>query len=222
MMRLYELKNTYDIVISLGAPCQTAEQLRRHELRTFSGPFDWTVLESVECLVKALDTRFENYFLRENLVVDGEGEHNYLIYDTYYECMSVHDFPLVDHPDHIFDLYPAFIQKMQRRINRFYERIEKSKLTLFVRYHADYEETKLLQKSLKTLTKNRFVLLVLNESDSAALMEEDWNIENTCALRIKQTNLLRWSGYDPHWHIILDGVSVKNKGEKKIAGDPEI
>ena len=221
-MHLYELKNTYDIAISLGAPCQTAEQLRRHDLRTFSGPFDWSVLESVECLVRALNTRFENFFLRENLIVDGEGDHYYLIYDTYYEYMSVHDFPLVDHPDQIFDAYPAFIEKIQRRINRFYEKVEKSKLTLFVRYHADFEETKLLQKSLAALTKNRFVLLVLNESDTAALVEEDWNLENTCALQIKQTNLLRWSGYDPHWDIIFDGVSVKDKGLKKITGDPVI
>lgn len=221
-MRLFELKNKYDIAISLGAPCQTAEQLRRHGLRTFSGPFDWTVLESVECLVKALDSRFENYFLRENLVVDGEGEHNYLIYDKYYQCMSVHDFPLVDFPDQIFDAYPAFVEKMQRRINRFYEKINKSKLTLFVRYHATFEETLLLRKSLASLTKNRFVLLVLNESDTAALVEEDWNLENVCALRIKQTKLLRWSGYDPHWHIILDGITVRDEGAKKIEGDPVI
>ena len=221
-MRLYELKNKYDIAISLGAPCQTAEQLRRHGLRTFSGPFDWTVLESVAHLVKAIDSRFANYFLRENLIVDGEGDHHYLIYDTYYECMSVHDFPLVDDPDEIFDAYPAFVEKMWRRINRFYEKIEKSKRTLFVRYHATYEEAKLLQKSLAALTQNQFVLLVLNESGTAALEEEDWNLENTCALRIKQTKLLRWSGYEPHWDIIFDGVSVKDKGGKKISSDPQI
>ena len=40
--------------------------------------------------------------------------------------MSVHDFPHVEHDDltKIFNAYPQFIDKMRRRIQRFYSEIE--------------------------------------------------------------------------------------------------
>ena len=130
-MKLSDIKGTYDLALSLGAPCQPAEQLRRHGLRSFSGPFDWTVLESVPCLIKAIESKFDNYFSFNNLVLKGRHDHTYLIFDQLYQCMSVHDFPLVanDNIDMIFDAYPLFIEKMQRRIKRFYERISQSKKT---------------------------------------------------------------------------------------------
>ena len=221
-MRFFEIKKEYDIAISLGAPCQPAEQLRRHKLRTFSGPFDWTVLESVPCLIKAIDNRFENYFARENLSVRGVEDHTYRIFDELYQCMSVHDFPLVDDPDKIFDAYPAFIEKMQRRIHRFFEKIEKNKEVLFVRYHANYEETEALCASLEKLAGDQFTLLLLNESKTAALEEDRWDIKNTCAMRIKQSFDLSWSGYSPHWHILLDGISVRDRGVEKVNDDPRI
>ncbi|MDL2323630.1 papain-like cysteine peptidase [Ruminococcaceae bacterium OttesenSCG-928-A16] len=217
-MKLSQIKGVYDCAISLGAPCQPAQQLKMHNLRSFSGPFDWTVLESVPCLIKAIDTKFENYFALENLTVKEKHGHTYLVYDELYECMSVHDFPYVenDDPSKIFDVYPAFIEKMQRRIQRFYSRISDSQRTLFVRFHASHQDAQNLQKYLKALVKNDFTLLVLNETDTPRLIEENWDIENTYAARIFQTPEIPWQGYTPHWDQILSGISLNNTAHNPL------
>lgn len=209
-MNLSEIKGRYDLAISLGAPCQTAEQLKRHGLRTFSGPFDWTVLESVPCLIKAIDSNFDQYFERANLVYKGKLDHTYSIFDTNYQCMSVHDFPHVEGDDEIkmFDSYPDFIEKMRRRIQRFYERISESNKTLFVRYHSSYEDALALEQCLSKLTNDKFVLVILNETHSRDLQEENWDIKNTYVANICQAPDVPWQGYSPHWDIILNGISL--------------
>lgn len=212
MLQLDDIKGEYDIAISLGASCQTAEQLRKHGLRCFAGPFDWTVLESVPCLINAINNRFDNYFNIDNLTVQEKHDHTYLVFDKLYQCMSVHDFPIVDNESKIFDVYPEFIAKMQRRIDRFYDRIKKSKKTLFVRFHSNYEETKALQECLKVLTDNKFVLIILNETNSYEFIQEEWGggLDNTFAARIYQTKEVTWKGYSPHWDTILGGISVSD------------
>lgn len=207
------IKRKYDIAISLGAPCQVAEQLRKRGLRTFAGPFDWTVLESVDCLIKAIDCGFKDYFHMDNLENRGRHDHTWLIFDKEYQCMSVHDFPLVEE-DHIFDVYPEFMEKMNRRIKRFYERIESSSCTLFVRMHASYEDTKRLSECLRKLTNNRYCLIVVNETESYDFIEEDWDIPNTYAARVRQTPDMPWQGYDPHWDKILEGISVTDQSNR--------
>lgn len=208
-MRLSEIQGEYEVAISLGAPCQVAQQLKSHGLRTFSGPFDWTVLESVDCLIKAIDTRFQNYFHMSNLEKRGKHHQGWLVFDREYQCMSVHDFPLIPEKD-AFDYYPEFIEKMNRRIRRFYEKIGNSKKTLFVRMHATYEETVKLSDCLKKLTHDRYALIVVNETDSFDLIEEDWDIPNTYAARIRQTPDMSWQGYDMHWDEILHGICVND------------
>ncbi len=222
-MDLAELKGIYDIAISLGAPCQPAEQLRQHGLRTFSGPFDWTVLEDVSSLIRAIDHKFENYFNLKNLVIKGKHDHTYLVFDEQYQCMSVHDFPHVknDDPNLVFSAYPSFIEKMYRRIDRFYEKIQKSEKTLFVRYHASYEDTIALQQCLSNLTNNKFALIILNESHSENLIEEDWDVDNTYAAQINQGPQVSWQGYTPHWDYILDGISICDN-HATIIDDPII
>lgn len=217
-MKQKDLKGKYDLVVSLGAPCQVAEQMRRHDLRKCALPFDWTVLESVECLVKAIDNNFEDYFKRENMEVKNRHDHTYLVWDNKYEVMSVHDFPLVDDDDEekIFSAYPEFSEKMRRRIERFYEEIGQSKKTLFIRYHSSYEDTVKLQECLKKLTNNRFKLIVLNETQEREMIEEDWNIENTYAAQICQAPDIPWQGCQEHWDYVLKGVKVKGQRKNKL------
>jgi hypothetical protein len=135
-MELDAIKGTYDIAISLGGPCQVAEQLRRHNLRTCAGPLDWTVLDSTPHLIKAINNRFDGYFNWDHLDIRGKHEHNRLVFENEYHCLSVHDFLWDEDPQSVRDQYPAFIERMQRRINRFYEKAKPGVRALFVRLHA--------------------------------------------------------------------------------------
>lgn len=210
-MRLSDIKGEYDIAISLGAACQVAEQLKRHNLRTFSGPFDWTVIEAVDRLIMAIDNRFRNYFHMDHLENHGKHDHTWLIFDREYHCMSVHDFPLGPE-DQVFANYPQFIEKMTRRINRFYEKTGQSGKTLFVRMHATYDDAVRLSECLRKLTDDRYTLIVVNETESFDFIEEDWEIPNTYAARVRQTPDMPWQGFDPHWDKILNGISVREIG----------
>ncbi|MCI9570638.1 MAG: hypothetical protein HFG14_12355 [Lachnospiraceae bacterium] len=212
-MKREELAGSYPLVVSLGAPCQVAHQMKRHHLRKCSLPFDWTVLESVPCLIKAIENNFDSYFARENLMVKGKHDHTYLIFDERYQCMSVHDFPHVEHDDltKIFNAYPQFIDKMRRRIQRFYSEIYGAgggTNILFIRYHASYEDARSLSECLKRLTNNHYKLIVLNEAKEKKFIEENWEIENTYAARVCQTADVPWSGYDAHWDIVLEGITL--------------
>ena len=211
-MLLEELKGGYDLALSIGAACPPAWHLRRHGLRAFSGPFDWVVIVSVPHTIKAIESKFSNYFARENLVVQKRHEHHYLVMDELNQCLSVHDFPLVegDDPERIFDSYPEVIKKMQRRIDRFYERIARSKRTLFVRFHATCEEARALSQCLDALTSGKFSLIVVNETPSETMIEEGWDIKNTYAAQLYQTPDMRWQGHDPHWDHILSGIYLND------------
>lgn len=211
-MKQKKLRGKYDLVVSLGAPCQVAEQMNRHNLRVQAFPFDWTVLENVECLINAIENGFEDYFSLENMEVQKRHEHTYLVFDNKYQVMSVHDFPIVEDDDRekIFSVYPVFHEKMQRRIKRFYNEIKKSRRTLFIRYHASHEDTIKLQKCLKAITNNHFALIVLNETQSRDLLEEEWYIDNTYTAKICQAPDIPWQGCQEHWDYVLKGISLKN------------
>ena len=220
-----KIRGEYDIVYSLGAPCQVAEQMKRHQLRLTSGPFDWTVLESVPQLIRALDTRFEGYFAKENLEIRERGTDGWLVWDKGYEVMSVHDFPLTESEEReeILQAYPAFQEKLKRRIDRFYDRVSKSGMTLFIRYHGSREDTERLSECLDRLTGGKYRLLMLNETKERAYIEENWKIPNTYAARICQAEDIPWQGCGPHWDRALKGVRVKAaQQDESLKEDPNI
>lgn len=226
-MKREELEGSYGLVVSLGSFCQVAYQMKKHKLRRCSLPFDWMVLESVPCLIMIMKNKFDGYFSKENLTVKGKHDHTYLVYDEKYQCMSVHDFPHVenDNTERIFDIYPQFIEKIQRRIDRFYVEIGNANANdtdvLFIRYQASYDEAVSLSACLKTLTNNHYKLIVLNETKEKTFFEETWDIENTYAARIYQSENIPWSGYDAHWDLVLNGITLQNPVEEYVLKNPD-
>ena len=56
----------------------------------------------------------------------------YCIKDTYYNCFSMHDFPINSEKD-LKSTYPSFKAKLDTRINQFLEKINSSESILFIR-----------------------------------------------------------------------------------------
>jgi len=147
-MKLIDIQRNYDTVISLGGSCQVAAQMARHSLRTFSGPIDWFIFSSVPCLIKALCSEFLGFMDYQNLEIMGSSDMNYVVRDSVFDCYSYHDFPLSCNED-ISSHYPQFKEKIDRRIQRFYQKLKNKESILFIRLLGESDDIRELESVLK-------------------------------------------------------------------------
>ncbi|HWJ78777.1 MAG TPA: DUF1796 family putative cysteine peptidase, partial [Niallia sp.] len=57
-MKLEEIKGSYNLFVSLGSWCGPSLNLRRHQLRKYSFPLDWSISNSLSDVNRLLRTRF--------------------------------------------------------------------------------------------------------------------------------------------------------------------
>jgi len=210
-MHLNEIQRSYDTVISLGGSCQVAAQMARHSLRTFSGPLDWFIFSSVPCLSKALNGGFQGFMDYQNLEIIGPSETNYVLKDSVFNCYSYHDFPLSSNGD-ISSYYPEFKEKINRRVRRFYHKMEAKKSILLIRLYGECDEIRGLRTILSNLTKADVTLLVVNHSTEPGIKEIDWNLAKVCSVQIYNPPNL-WSGCNQDWDVLLSGVKTMDNLE---------
>ncbi|WP_336771382.1 papain-like cysteine peptidase [Bacillus bombysepticus] len=223
-MNLEDLKKSYDIVVSLGGLCQVTNQLKRHNLRTFSGPLDWFYYPSLSDTNRLLQNRFKKFMELENMVVEGSESYGliesefdnqtkwseritYCIKDTYYNCFSMHDFPI--NPEENWKVtYPSFKAKLSTRINRFLEKITSSESILFIRIWGNRDEAVELQKVLSKITNKDFNILIVNFAEGIPdVVEQNWGISRVCSIEIPRYQD-RWEGDDSDWDKILNKITL--------------
>jgi Putative papain-like cysteine peptidase (DUF1796) len=222
-LKLKDIKRSYDVVVSLGSWCGVANEMKRHQLRRFSGPFDWITTPSLSVINRLLINRFEGFMEMENMkfvkyskfLVDSSTENEevteretYIIMDTKYNIASYHDFPVIPNQSWTAD-YPSYKEKLHRRINRFFEKINNSKLTLFIRYNASYSEVAELRSILSRLTKGKFHILNVNPVEGLQTVREiNWDIDGVVCIEIPYlpTDKTQWNSQD--WDFILNGIKV--------------
>lgn len=134
-------KKTYDIIYSLGSNCSAAGFLNKHYLRVSSGPFDWWMMQNpcednFECRARLVCSHFSNFLKKENLeyVELPEDEPRDPDFDPYLDhgypgIYLPHDFPIGEPMEQNYDMVKA---KYDRRIARFYEKIQASDRVLLV------------------------------------------------------------------------------------------
>lgn len=205
-MQLKDIQRNYDTVISLGGSCQVAAQMARHSLRTFSGPVDWFIFPSVLCLTKTIDSGFQGFMGYQNLEILSSNEMNYVVRDKFYDCYSYHDFPLSCNGD-ISSFYPQFKEKIDRRIQRFYQKLMDKDSILFIRLTGESKDIRELASVLDRLTKSDFKLLVVNHSTEQTVKEVAWDIPKVCSVEIYNPPNL-WSGCDQDWDVLLNGINT--------------
>lgn len=177
-MNLEDIQKSYGLIVSLGGLCQVTNQIKRHHLRTFSGPLDWFYYPSLSDVNRLLQNRFEKFMKLENMVIEGSESYGliesefdnqtkwaeritYCIKDTYYNCFSMHDFPINSEKDWK-STYPSFKSKLGTRINRFLEKINSSESILFIRIWGNRDEAVELQNVLSEITNKDFNILIVN------------------------------------------------------------
>ncbi|MFO6559924.1 papain-like cysteine peptidase [Bacillus cereus] len=223
-MNLEDIQKSYGVIVSLGGLCQVTNQIKRHNLRTFSGPLDWFYYPSLSDVNKLLQNRFKKFMKLENMVIEGSESYGliesefdnqikwaeritYCIKDTYYNCFSMHDFPINSEKD-LKSTYPSFKAKLDTRINRFLEKINSSESILFIRIWGNRDEAVELQNVLSKITNKDFNILIVNFKEGISnIVEQNWGISRVCLIELPRYQD-RWEGDDSDWDVILNKITL--------------
>ncbi|MED3282302.1 DUF1796 family putative cysteine peptidase, partial [Bacillus thuringiensis] len=131
----------------------------------------------------------------------------YCIKDTYYNCFSMHDFPIDSEKDWK-STYPSFKAKLDTRINRFLEKINSSESILFIRIWGNRDEAVELKKVLSEITNKDFNILIVNfKEDISNIVEQNWGISRVCSIELPRYQD-RWEGDDSDWNYILNKITL--------------
>lgn len=208
-------KRTYDFVISLGSACQTAYQIKRHGLRQNSGPFDWVIIPCAS-LTEVLRQDFETFCSLPDLRIVDEKNGHYTVEDSRYRIRSMHDFHVRESGGDVWADYPAFREKMDRRISVFRRQLETAWSILFVQCGATKLESIALFEVLKAKRPGRRTeLLVVSDLDE---FDEDWQIPGITSRRIRMPRSAEggWKGDGKDWHAALKGIALKKTSFRQL------
>lgn len=127
------MKKTYDLIYSIGYACASTAYLKMHFLRSFSGPFDWTTNTDFASHLDIILNDFKDFMNKEDFVShtnwQGEQDRCDVYINKKTNMVFPHDF-LLDVP---FDeIFPLVKEKYERRIARFYKKIQESEKVLLV------------------------------------------------------------------------------------------
>lgn len=216
-LNLHEIRGSYDLIVSLGSACGPASHLRRHNLRRFSMPFDWVVSNSLSDVNRLLENNFKGFMDLKNMsLIEGsdffvrdevvQPVKSYFIKDTFYNIISVHDFPVIKDQDWT-ETYPSYKEKLNMRINRFLEALKNSHSVLFVRWAGCYDDVVELQSVLSKMIKNKFNILILVPSDTLqGVAEINWGLDRVCSIMVPNR-----SADNSIWDYLLNGITLTNR-----------
>ncbi|CAL6059951.1 Conserved_hypothetical protein [Hexamita inflata] len=224
-------KQEYDGIFTLGVWCQTGAALLARKLFMIYGPFHGFGIKTWENLIQILDSRFENYWELENLII-GKPEENYSqryldvrqmlkVYDNFYDMYSNHNF---DQSDNTPDLksYPRFSKLMKNQINIFLKQNLKYERVLFV--------LKILSQPLNRTTITEQNLIDLNRVLTQIRNGKHFDVKLS-VLKNQVNDVLEWKhkhklnnfhiyGYEIEWNMdVFDKDWEEMLGNVKLASN---
>lgn len=209
-MSLEDIKGTYDSVFSLGDLCLTSIQLKKNNLRPFSGVLDWMASPSLSNVNRLLKNRFVGFMDLPNLRIIGYASDQLIcVSDDGYQIVSNHNFEVGKNTLSHLGGYPEVREKFDRRIKRFLEKMETSKRILFVRTEGTFEEVLELESILSKMVKHDFRILIVNHTDVSGLTEKNWPIERVSVVELPNRDI--WNANDHFWKMMFDGVQLSGK-----------
>ncbi|MED1203451.1 DUF1796 family putative cysteine peptidase [Heyndrickxia acidicola] len=207
-MSLEEIKGEYDAIFSLGHLCLAGLQLKKNQLRPFSGVLDWMGSNSLPDVNRLLKNRFAGFMDFKNLAIRGyANEYNLLVEDEVYHIFSNHDFAADKNTLTHLAAYPEVKEKFNRRIKRFLEKMETSKRILFVRTEGSFADVLELESVLSDLVKHDFRILVVNHTNVQGLVEKEWPVERVAVVELPNKEI--WEENDQLWKTILSDVHLR-------------
>ncbi|NOU67025.1 hypothetical protein GC096_23555 [Paenibacillus sp. LMG 31461] len=205
----------YKAYISLGSTCQTAYQLKRLGLRKFAGPLDWFVSDSIGGVVRLIDHRFNGFMELSQLELIGTTNECFVVRDNANDVISFHDFPLSLTAGRWWEAYPAFKQKLNRRVDRFLITIQGQPI-LFIRTNSNRKEAQEIHAALKRLVHGKFHLLIVNnhQEDSKVVTYEDWGLSGISSVLLPKGE--DWRGFNQAWDTCMNGFKLKASSHRRV------
>lgn len=155
--------------VSLGAACPTASSMSKYGLRSWSGPFDWLVTESLEWVLYFIENSFVDFLERKNLERFKGSPKKFIDKKSGFIFLHDQECPFEDR-------FEELKQKYQKRIDRFMEEIRNP--TCFLRSVIESAELSYITKNVAYINRiiknknstNELVLLIHREVDIPADM----------------------------------------------------
>lgn len=206
-MNLAQIKGEYDAIFSLGDLCLTSIQLKRNNLRPYSGPLDWLASPRLLSVSELFENHFIGFLEFENLRVIGYADANICVSDDAYHLVSNHDFSTDKNTLEHLGSYSEVMEKYNRRIQRLLKALKTSKRILFVRTEGTLEEVAVLEEVLSSLVSHDFNILLINHTAVQGLVEKNWPLNRVCSIELPNTEI--WQGNNALWDIVLSGIRLK-------------
>ncbi|MEK4677438.1 MULTISPECIES: DUF1796 family putative cysteine peptidase [Bacillus] len=183
-MKLIDVQGEYNAIFSLGGRCLASYRLVQYRLRLYTGVIDWMLSPKLLKVIDLLENRFGDFMKKENLLWDGYDVSGkcLLLTDKVYDITSVHDFPITRNTPENWVMYEEFRVTLDRRIQRFLNKLETCQKILFVRIGGTYEEAKRLETVLSKMIQGEFRVLLINDIDGDTVVEYDWDLLYTCSI----------------------------------------
>lgn len=207
-MELGGIKGNFDAIYSLGHNCLSGVQMAKNGLRHYAGVIDWMGSPLLSGVSNMLRNRFAHFMELRNMAITGidPNAHCYLVRDSAYHIISNHDFSLEANTPSQLITYPQFKERINRRIQRFLDKLENSHRMLLIRTECTFAEALELQEVIRALRPHRdFRILVVNHAPVQDIVELHWPLESVCALHIPQAADFFYEN-DAYWRSILSGI----------------
>ncbi|MCM3197168.1 DUF1796 family putative cysteine peptidase [Priestia megaterium] len=207
-MSLENIKGTYDTFFSLGDLCVSAIQLRKNNLRPFAGPLDWVGSSSLSNVNRILQNQFAGFLELQNLrAVTYASDSDLWVFDEIQNIVFNHDFKTDKNTLSNLATFPEVKEKYNRRIKRFFEKMESSQRILFIRTEAELEEVLILESILSSIVKNDFRILIVNHSNVTEMVEKEWSLNRVSIVELPEEG--KWDTNDVYWKKIFEKVYFK-------------
>lgn len=198
----------FDAIFSLGHNCQVAAQLRRNKLRHAAGPLDWFNFASTHEFCKIIKRQFSDFMLRDNLDIYGKSVNCYYVRDKRTSCLSFHDFKNKPEEPPLYD-YPAFRERLDRRIERFNRCLNSEQKTLLVRIIANTNDAETIDQVIREAYPNPNVnLLFVMLSSSPQIVNLPSFSDRVLIKQIPKGPT--WEGDSEAWKTILREFSLSS------------
>lgn len=207
-MELEDIKGDFDAIYSLGHNSLPGVQMAKNGLRHDTGVIDWMCSPLLSGVSNMLRHRFAHFMELRNMSITGIDPNAscYLVRDAAYHIISNHDFSVEANTPTQLITYPQFKEKMNRRIERFLQKLKASHRVLFIRTESSYAEAQELQEVIRGLRSHRdFCILVVNHAPVEGIVELHWPLEYVCALQLPQVTDPFYEN-DELWRSILSGI----------------
>lgn len=206
-LNLSQLKGEYDAIFSLGDLCLASIQLKKHNLRPYSGVLDWMASIDLSKVNELLENRFIGFLEYDNLRVIGYADDFICVSDDGYNLVSNHDFDGERNTLTYLGGYAEVMEKYERRIQRFLSEMDNAKRILFVRTEGTLEDAAVLQDVLSKIVKHDFSILLINHAYVQGIVEKSWPLEKVCSIEFPNKD--KWEGNHDLWEEVLSGIRLR-------------